>query len=374
MILDALEDSMRTSLGKMTAPAVENEIRALGIKFPKARKAFAIKYNEYLELSRKYAAQEVTRPEANKVINDLLIPAMADHIDWAVNGDPKDAHPELLIPPASDDLNLGADLALSPDNTLLKFAGSKHDLEVQLARHHHVVSYAPVIPLCKPYLLREKLPAKGFKADQFSHYVVLERQLVIGISHEFLANKKSEYSNVAEAFKTLQSLGKEAAKLKPSSKTPLYDQSDSNIEKHIKYLATCAALKTQVLTTTAQMKSNDEATGIGVAVSKLKPQRNLDDCVKVEELAHALATILRRDMNTYEEVPTEDAMFETYMAAASKKLNKKLIRHGGIISYLGASWIWVMTAKEIAALQSCALGGHFSLVRWGFAFSDVHIG
>ena len=369
MIFEQLEANMMADVGRANANSVMNEIKALGIKFPKARPGLAKVFNQFVEVSRQLRTSEIMRPEALKLIRSALIPAAGDYINWAVNGDPE-VTPGYEAPIVeNDDLNPNEGTSVTDGSILTKFEATRNDLHKQLTRHHHVVAYAPVLPLCKPYLLREKLTERGVKYSAFEHYTILERQLVIGISNDFLRKKVLEYSQVNDAYQGLRSLGRGAQKYRVNLSGSASQLSEAAREKWLKYLAACTALRTETITVASQMKSDEAAQAILTAARELRPSRGADECHKIEEQAYMLALTLKTTVDTYDGPVTEKALLNSFVTSTGKALKKNLTAFGPPMVAVDATWMWVLTQKEINMLQSCALGGHFSLAHWGFSFT-----
>lgn len=361
MILDQLESNMLADLGRDNANSVMNEIKSLGIKFPKARKNFALTVNRYLEVSRQAKAGEIMRPEAIKIIKSVILPAASDYIDWAVNGDPEEAPgyvgPSKFSKGSEDDALNPEGEDLSKHKAVLdKFEATKASLQKRLAADGKVLAYAPVLPLCKPYLLDDKLSEHGIKASKLAHYTILERQLVLGIDNDVLKSKVSAYSDVKEALGSLAKLGKLAAKASKSSGA---------------YNAACVALRTEALTVIAHSKSDKALQAIGLELKRLKPARDIEDAHKVYELARKVCAALGEVLKAHDGPVTELSLLASLVRTAAKTLGKKDLKpFGGAIRHLDATWVWLLTDKEVNTLQACALGKHFSLTRWGFGFAN----
>ena len=364
MILEQLEANMMADVGRVNSNAVQNELKSLGMKHPKARKGFSVIFNRFVELSRQLRDGEITRPDANKAIRINLIPATIDYINWAVNGDPEETPGYVK---ESDDLNPSADMGLSEGNLLLKYDANKAELQRKLLEHHHVVATAPILPLTKPYLLRDKLSEKGFKNDSFSHYTILERQLVIGIDDNYLKEKVGEYQQVAEAFASLRRSGKLTAKSRPR-------KPDMEDPKAAGYMSQCMALRTEAITVASQMKSNETVQEALTGLKATKPTRSFEHCQQVEKLSYVIAKVLHTTLSAYDGPVTEEKLLESFVKTTSATLKQPYTVLGGKFNYLNATWLWLMTPKTLGALQSCALGGHFSLTKWGFALQDSSTG
>ena len=359
MILDQLEANMLADLGRDNANSVMNEFKSLGIKFPKARKNFAISINKYLEVSRQAKSGEIMRPQAIKIIKSVLLPAVSDYIDWAVNGDPEETpgyEGPSKFKSEDDDLNPADDMSRQK-SVLDKFEATKAELQKRLAADDKVLTYAPVLPLCKPYLLDDKLAEKGIKSSKLAHYTILERQLVLGVDNALLKARVSAYADVKDALKSLVKLGKMAAKSKETEGV---------------YEAACAALRTEALTIIAHMKSNSAVQELGEALKALRPTRSTEDADEVYKVSLKLGAILGGILKDHDGPVTEAAVLESLISASAKAVGKKGLKpFGSPIRYLDATWVWLLTDKEINILQSCALGKHFSLVRWGFGFANA---
>ena len=352
MIFDQLEANMLADLGRPTSNSVQNEIKSLGIKFPKARTGLAKVFNQFVEISRQAREGEIMRPQANKQIRELLIPQASDYVHWAVNGDP-DETPGYESP-KDDALNPDADMQEGSE-LLKKFDPAKADLKSALVSNNHVLSYAPVIPLCKPYLLSEKLSEKGFKFAKLSHYVVLERQLVVGIDNDWMKGKVAKFSQVEGDFKDLVKLGLLTKKATVSSG---------------EFNAAAMALRKAAITVLVQMKSSKAAQELLEKLKPLKPEKSIDDANAVCVNAREVCALLKAQLDTYAGPVDEKMLIASFVKAAAKSLKKNLEVFGSTVNYMGATWVWLMTPKEVNMLQGCALGGHFSLVRWGFAFDN----
>lgn len=349
MILEQLFANMRGELSNPMPTATPNEIRSLGIKHPKARKTLLRVYNEFLELNRQMRAGEAERPELNKKI-DGLIDIAAAAIDADLQGLDTAAEPE------DDEYTDLVVFDLEKSKELLeKYAPHKEKMQRDVLTQSHVLKYAPVLPLCKPFLEIEKLKAAGFQATRFEGYTVLEKQLVIGISHGSVKKKLATYQEIEESFNTIQSLGKKAHKTKKSSDA---------------YLELIVELKSEAMKAALRMKSNAV---VQEALAKLRttnPVKGYSAQTEVAEHAFAISRELHAILKGYDGPLTEEALLDTLVKSASNMTKQTLMRLGSPINYLDATWLWVATAKEIGMLQRCALGGHFALQRWSFAFGN----
>lgn len=368
MIYEQLEANMVADVGRGNSNSVMNELKTLGIKFPKARPGFAKVFNRFEELSRQLREGEIARPQALKVIRTQLISAIADYVTWAVGGEPETNPGYEQELPENDNLNPGVGTQVTPDNLLLKFESSRASLQAQLVRHHHVVAYAPIIPMTNPSLLKDKLNKFGIKNDSFNYYTILERQLVIGMSNEFMQEKKLEYSEVNDAFQQLKQCGQLVAKYRLSEKEK-NNSSDATRDKYAKYLVACDALKKCAVSIAAQRKSDKASQEILSKLRGLRVDRSAKDRDTSEHLAFDLTKLLKQTRDTYDGVVDDESLMATYLKSASAVLKKELTQFGSRVNYLNATWIWALTQKEINVLQSCAFSGHFKLARWGFSFT-----
>lgn len=355
MIFNQLEANMLSDLGRPNSNSVMNELKSLGIKFPKARPGFSKLFNQFSELSRQAREGEIMRPQANKQIRDLLIPAASDFVNWAVNGDPEETPG--YESPSNDNLNPDQEMTKGSE-LLRKFDPEKSDLKSALLLNHHVLSYAPIVPLCKPFLLADKLSEKGFKFSNLNGYIILERQLVVGADNHWMKEKVGEFKEVAKAFDDLRSLGV-ATKNAPVATG--------------EFAAACVALRAEAINVLSQMKSNDDAQNLLAEIKSQKPARDLEHANNVTVIAHKICTLLKQQMDSWSGPTDDKSLIESLTKAASKSLKKNYSVFGSPINHLGATWVWLMTQKEINLLQSCALGGHFSLVRWGLAFANESV-
>lgn len=358
--VEKLENDMLAELGRPLVGAVLNEIKSLGIKLPKARLELSIVYNRYLELNRQFRENEVTRPVANASIRNILIEQAAQALSKASSKSSDfsedDSEDSEVVRQLNDDLNLVLRMEKSK-GTLEKFDKTKGQLQLSLDKADIVVTYAPVLPITKPYLVRENLDKVGIKNTMFEGYTVLDKQLVVGIKNESMLQKIGAYRELKESVNTLVTLGKRA------SKAPVANGA---------YAEACFALKSEVLILASQMKSNREAQSILADIEPLRSKNGeLDICNKITELAHKFTALVIEQLKAYGEEPSEKTITLGLLKAAQSATGQKNLMpcSDKTYNFMGASWLWIMPIKEMALMQRCAVGGHCAISKWAFAFS-----
>lgn len=351
MLTEQLSANMKADLSLQVATSTANEIRSLGIKYPKARKAITVVWNEYLELNRKFRSGEVLRPEANKEVS-YLCTKTAEAIFVAM------AVPTADMPAEADDEytdNFVFDLDKSKE-LLRKYDPHKEKMQQEVLKNSHVITYAPVLPLTKPFLQIDKLKAIGFQATSFEGYAVLEKQMVIGVSNENIKKRVAVYTEMKESLKDLITAGKNASK--------------ASVESG-KYAEACIVAKSETMRVCLLMKSNKIC---NVALEQLRgvdPTKSVDNCNRILLLTQEVCKELKGLLSGYDGPLTEKALLESLLKSASALVKQKLVVLGAPVNFMGATWQWVATSKEIAMMQRCAMGGHFAMARWTFAFGET---
>ena len=241
-------------------------------------------------------------------------------------------------------------------HALDRFKSTKDSVNSELSTHGSVMTYAPILPLCKPYLLVERLTAAGIANSKFEGYTVLDQQLVVGITNEELTKKLAAYTNLQEGFDSITKLGQAAYKLR------------ANLDK---YTDAVQNLRSTTLGVLAQMVKVPELANLdtmlrGAKINTLKP-KTYDVVISV---VHKICTVLKEMLDYIPERVTADTIYDGMIRTAEKTTGKKLIAVGKPSLALGASWLWLVTAKELNTISKCALGGHCSIAKWGLAFSS----
>lgn len=351
MITEQLSANMKADLSLPIATSTANEIRSLGIKYPKARKAFVKIWNEYLELNRVFREGSKMRPAANKDIEDLCT-RVAEAVFVAM------ALPQSNLPDSADDEytdNFVFDLEKSKE-LLRKYNPHKEKMQQEVLKNSHVVTYAPVLPLTKPFLQIDKLKAIGFQATSFEGYAVLEKQLVIGVSNENIKKRISVYTEMREGLTDMLNAGKKAARSSVQSGS---------------YAVACVEAKSETMRVCLSMKSNEVCSKALDQLRDIDPTKSTENCNQVLKLMHEVCLELKGLLSGYSGPLTEEALLKSLLQSASALTKQKLVVLGSPVNFMGATWQWVATSKEIAMMQRCAMGGHFAMTRWTFAFGGM---
>lgn len=351
MITEQLSANMKADLSLPIATSTANEIRSLGIKFPKARKAFITIWNQYLELNRVFREGGKMRPAANKEIEDLCT-RVAEAIFVAM------AIPQTKLPTEADDAyndNFVFDLEKSKE-LLRKYNPHKEKMQQEVFKNSHVVTYAPVLPLTKPFLQIDKLKANGFQASSFEGYAVLEKQLVIGVSNANIKKRISVYTEMREGLSDMVNAGKKASRASVQSGS---------------YAVACVEAKSETMRICLGMKSNDVCSKALEQLRTIDPTKSTENCNRVLKLMEQVCLELKGLLSGYDGPLTEEALLKSLLRSASALTKQKLVPLGSPVNFMGATWQWVASSKEIAMMQRCAMGGHFAMTRWTFAFAGM---
>ena len=341
---DALESSMIAELSLPNNNSTNNHIRLIQQKEPKLKSVLLRISNRYLELKRSFREGETTRPAANKIIREVFMVEL-------LKADPEDAPTKL-----EENDNLDPFVRLSQDQSELnRFNATQSQFLKDLAEKGHVMAYAPVLPLCKPYLLRDKLTAKGIKNSVFEGYTILDRQLVVGISNLELTRKINAYRELNEGFTELQRLGKAAEKV----------SSDS-----FRYYEAIKAMKAVALGLVAQLDTVPSIAKLGESLkgAKFLPQKP-ETFEPVIKAIWEIAKELKEMRDQFDGPVTAEVIYDKIIRSASKMVGKQLRAVANPHLALGASWLWLISDKELGMITGTALGGHCSISKWGLAFS-----
>ena len=341
---DALESAMIAELSLPNNNSTNNHIRLIQQKEPKLKGVLLRISNRYLELKRSFREGETTRPAANKIIREVYMLEL-------LKADPADAPTKL-----EENDNLDPFVRLSKDaSELNRFTPTQSQFLKDLAEKGNVMAYAPILPLCKPYLLRDKLTAKGIKNSVFEGYTILDRQLVVGISNVELTRKINAYRDLNDGFTELQRLGKAAEKV---SKEPL------------RYYEAIKAMKGVALGLASQLDTVASVSKLGADLKGLKfvPQKQ-ETYEPVVKAIWEIAKELKELRDQFDGPVTAESIYDRIIKSASKMVGKQLRAVANPHLALSASWLWLISDKELGMITGAALGGHCSISKWGLAFS-----
>ena len=87
-------------------------------------------------------------------------------------------------------------------------------------------------------------------------------------------------------------------------------------------------------------------------------------------LVHKVCTVLKEMLDYLPSVVNADTIYDGMVKTVGAATGKKLVMVGKPGLALGASWLWLMTEKELNVLGKCAVSGHCSITKWGLAFQD----
>lgn len=344
MNLDAIEHAMIHDLGLPSQSATRNQLVLLQKQYPKSKGPIIRVLNRYLDLCRRFREGEILRPAANKIIREQYMPEI-------LKEDPDDAILEKPAPISDDSLN-----PFNGPTEFKKFTDVKDGLVKQVSEDGTVFSFAPIIPLTTPSLVPQQLERKGIPYSVFAKYVILDRQMVIGISHKELEKRSGAFALFRQGFRDIQESGKQLNKLS---------------KNRVAYLQGAKDLRAMALGITSQL---DGVAEMQVMDRKIRNvQVSVKDNGSAEEVVHLVAelgTRMREYMENHESSVSEDAVMDQLMRRAGKVVGKKLSLVARSINYAGAKWAWVASDKEISMIMSCGFANHCAIEKWGFAFSN----
>lgn len=344
MYLEPLENAMIAELALPKCNSVSNNLRLLQQSSPALRKALLIAMNKFSELQRRFREGEVTRKEANNEIRTEI----SDGIRAANK-------PKTGEEPVERNNDLDPEVRFER-HELDRFKGTRDSLVSELGKHGTAMSYAPVFPHCKPYLLVEKLKEFGIDYSKFEGHTILDSQLVVGITNEEFTKKLAAYNNLNEGFIRIVAQGKQAYKV----------QKDED-----RYAAAVQDLRSMTLGVLAQMTKVPELKALenmllSAKINTLKPKTY----AVVVSIVHKVCTVLKELLDYLPSKVTAETIYDAMVKTASAATGKKLIAVGRPSLLLGASWLWLATANEINQITKCALGGHCAIIKWGLAFQS----
>jgi hypothetical protein len=82
-----------------------------------------------------------------------------------------------------------------------------------------------------------------------------------------------------------------------------------------------------------------------------------------------IAKELKEMREEYDGPVTAEKIYDNTIKSVSKMLGKKLVPVAKPHLALKASWLWLISEKELNAIVGCGLGGHTAIKKWGLAFS-----
>ncbi len=351
-LLENLQDQMIATVSRKEYTSVRNTLVALKLQ-GSAVKAAQIIFNKFVNVSNTLRVDEITRPSAIKMIKDLV-----KELEIALAN--QQLIEEIKEPKAdgeTSDLSLGFNFDNEKVKELLEtYDGSKTKLEADLIKNHKVIGYAPVLPLTKPGLMAENLNRVGIKASRVAGYTVLDKQLVVGISLDFLKSEVENYGLLRDSLDSVISLGKKATKTK--------------VADGAYFLAVVKA--SVAATTMAERFPEDEIAQDFLTKFKKVKIKDMDTAnsllVAIKDLAHHISSQLS------EYGPkglTEADLLESLKDATSQAMGKRLVQLGNVTTAIGAKWLWLAPEKHVDMLNKSAMGGHFKLQAWGLAFSST---
>jgi hypothetical protein len=324
--------------------STNNNIRLIQQKEPKLKSVLLRLSNRYLELKRRFREGEVQRPAANKIIREVYMPEL-------LKADPDEAP---VVREEND--NLDPLVRISQDKSELdRFNPTQSALMKELGEKGHAMAYAPIFPLCDPYLIRDKLTARGVKNSVFQSNTILDRQLVVGITNEELMRKINAYKDLSDGCNELKSLGKAADKVS---------------KDEFKYYEAIKAMKSFALGIVSQLDKVASVAALGAELRALKfssqKPETFDPVIKA---IWAIAEELKDMRDSYDGPVTAEKIYENTIKSVSRMMGKKLIPVAKPHLALKASWLWLISEKELNAIIGCGLGGHTAIKKWGLAFS-----
>ena len=340
MDLSQIEASMVAELSKPSQPSTQNQMRLLQQLYPACRDSILRVFNRYKNLCRSFAEGAMLRPAANEIIRTQFMNELLKEDVKSPDGT------------SSDLLNPVVDIN---DSSLLRYEVSRDKL-VKAIDTGTAIAYVPIVPLCRPGLLIDKLRQRGIKSAKFETYVVLESQLVVGISNALLEQKLGAHSLLDSALSTLASEGKKCGKLAEKDRS--------------EYIVAIKVLRTAAITLTEQLKSSKLISELNAALLSQKVSIKDDGSADVvASLVREVCKALSRMLEDTELMTSEDAVFAGLIKSASRTVGKKLIRVSRAISYLNARWFWLTTEKELNSILSSSMGNQCEITKWGLAFN-----
>lgn len=340
MNLDQIEDAMISELSKSSQPSTQNQLRLLQQQYPNCRDSILMVFNRYKDLCHRFKEDDILRPAANMIIREKFMTELLREDIPNKNGSKSD-----LLNPVVD-VN---------DASLLKYETTRDKLAKDIGLNGTVAAYAPIIPLCTPGLMREKLNQRGIRNMVYEKYVVLESQLVVGISNELMTQKLGAHQLLKSAFDAISAEGKACAKLEANRPA---------------YIAAIMALRSRALAVTHQMKSSKDIASIE---EKLREQKvSIKDDGSADEVAltiRSLCVSLNKMIDMSEGPTSERAVLDRLIKSVSKSIGKKLIEAASPVSYLEGRWMWLTTNKELSDLTASSMGGHCVIKKWALAFN-----
>lgn len=339
-IFDKLENVMVAELGKRNANGVQNETKLLGSQNPWVRPALAKIYNKYLAISEGFRREELTKPLCNAQIRQLI--AEARNV-WV-----KQRYEEEDAPKESEALP-GLYDPRQVENLLQAFEPDRAKLAKAIVSKSMVVTYAPVLPLTKPGLMVDKLKELGIDASNMAGYAVLGKQIIVGVNNEEMDKRIKAYTDLEAAIKAIKAAAN-VAKRSPDA---------ANQTKNI------LALVHECEDACKRFRSTKQLSDY------LKALKATDDIIEMQKLCGLVYKRLQEAFEQFEAPVTRDSVMEGAVAMAEKALGKKLVVYGSPIGWFNGTWAWLATEKEINMLQRCSFGGHFSMLRWSFAFAGA---
>lgn len=353
--LKSLKDAMVAELNRNNHNSVQNSFKAIGLLYPKLRNHIIPQFNRYEETCRAKAADETTDREAMTSINqivDTIGRLMLESADKAADKEAAPAAPGVgqfkgdlvhLNPWMPPDLTKSLEL-------LRSYSKDKAHIERILATDSHVITWAPVLPLTQPSLMKDMLDQRGFPNELFEGYAVLQKQLVVGVTIEEMNARVNAYTTLEKAFADLRDLGARAQKA-----------------GGMKYEEAVLSVYTHVRLEMPKWEADKETYAKMDAVIKARKDKREDAFDAILVKAHALAKHLKERLDETDPV-SEETVLAQFVSAAKAAVGKQLIQVGPVITHNKTRWVWLMHPKELTLLQQCALGGHFKLSRWTLAF------
>lgn len=344
--LDALESAMIAELALPNTNSVTNNLRLIHNQQPALKKELLKVSNMYAELRRQFREGEFTRKEANIHIRDTIIESLRT---GAISKMPD---------PKTRNDNLDPTVRLDQPHALDRFNDTKQSLIKDLTNQGTVMATVPLLAICNPPLLADKLTAAGIPNSKYeTYYTILDRQLVVGISNLEFSKKLKAYTDLQDAYTELANMGKHSFKVRKDLDA---------------YHETVDNMRSKALGIMSQMSKVNALAAFEAALTNTKANSSKPATYSTILIAVQGLLTLLRDM--IDAIPnkkiTAESIYEELVKQASTNMGKNLKMVGRAHVALEASFIWLMTDKEQIRLLKCSAGGHSAITKWGLAFKE----
>lgn len=189
--LQELFKDMNSDLRNGRLSSAQAVLKRMITVLPGLKKSANVLINTIVSVREGLASKEITKKTATEDLKSGIA-EFQEALDAIIESvDVSDSSEEQVI----DDLP-----SLLKDQ-LTPYDSSANEIQVKLNKNGVFVGYAPVLPLCKPPLSKEALKKNAFPFKDFGGYLILEKQLVVGFSNDYIRqhlNKKDKEATLLE--------------------------------------------------------------------------------------------------------------------------------------------------------------------------------